>query len=67
LAAIVPWQNVTDAVAYRTEVCLYEDAIGENTCKKTGWFCSTHFMQPIPHSNAEMEQILSQIDVAKLK
>jgi len=31
---IVPWQNVTYPVAYWTEVCLYEDAIGENTCKK---------------------------------
>jgi len=27
---IICWQNVTDTVAYWTEVCLYGDAIGEN-------------------------------------
>jgi len=36
-SVIVPWQNVTDAVAYWTEVCLYEDAIGENTKKPPGF------------------------------
>jgi len=35
---IVPWQNVTDTVAYWTEVCLYEDAIGENKYKKVAGF-----------------------------
>jgi len=27
------WQNVTDTAAYWTEVCLYEDVIGENPYK----------------------------------
>ena len=34
--------------------------------QKTGWFCSTYFMQPVTHSNAEMERVFLQINV-KLK
>jgi len=33
-----PLQNVTDTVAYWTEVCLYGDSIGENPYKKLDGF-----------------------------
>jgi len=35
---IIPWQNVTDTVAYWAEISLYKDAIGENTYKKLAGF-----------------------------
>jgi len=35
---IVSWHNVTDRVAYWTEVCLFEDAIGENKHGKLAGF-----------------------------
>jgi len=35
---ITCWQNITDTVAYWTEVCLYGDAIGENPYKKLAGF-----------------------------
>jgi len=64
---IVRWQNVTDTVEYWTEVCLCGDAVGEKPIRKTGRFCSTHIMKPVPHCNAEMEQVFGQINIVKLK
>jgi len=39
----------------------------EKTHTQTSWFCSTHIIiQPMPHSNAEMERVFSQINFVKL-
>jgi len=44
---IVRWQNVTDTVACYTEVCLYEDAIGENPYKKLAGFPQHLLSSPV--------------------
>jgi len=41
----VRWQNVTDTVAYWTEVMFVWRYYRRKPIQKTGWFCSTHIMQ----------------------
>ena len=56
---LVRWQNVTDTVAYWTEVYLYGDAIGENPYEKFAGFAQ----RILCSNNAEMEQVFAQIAV----
>lgn len=59
------WESTASTVAFWNEVMMYKDAAGNNPFKELTEFVIS--ILSLPHSNAEIERVFSQMNVVKTK
>ncbi|KAH8025106.1 hypothetical protein HPB51_003022 [Rhipicephalus microplus] len=62
---LVGWANTTDTIAFWSEATAYRDAAGSNPFHEVAQLAVD--VLSLPHSNAEVERVFSQLSVVKTK
>jgi hypothetical protein len=62
---LIKWQHVDSTIGFWSEVIAYKDSNGENPFKDLADFALSFLV--LPHSNAEVERLFSQMNIVKSK